>query len=131
MKTYTLYREKLLLMQERPLFNYNMFGHHHHQVDTKSYPLAIEGQGWQIAQNSRPSRTLSHENSFSHFTVTDNRFSDFEGSSLMKPRSAFINTSRASPNPSTLGKVACPSCGLFIPPEKLKSASVCFEAILK
>ena len=69
-------------MQENPLFHCNMFSCNHHQVDTKSDPLAIEGQDWQIAQHIRPSRTLSHENSFSHFTATDDSFSDFEGSSF-------------------------------------------------
>ena len=37
-------------MQEEPLFHYNIFSYHYHQVDTKSNPLAIEGQDWQIAQ---------------------------------------------------------------------------------
>ena len=59
-----------------------MFSNHHYQVDTKSDPLAIEGQDWQIAQNIPPSLTLSHENSFSHFTATDECFSDFKTSSF-------------------------------------------------
>ena len=67
-------------MQEKPLFHYNMLSYHHYQVDMKSDPLAMEGQDWQIAQNIHPSRTLSHKNSFSHFTATDDRISDFEGS---------------------------------------------------
>ena len=69
-------------MQEKPLFHYNMLSYHHRQVDTKSDPLAIEEQDWQIAQNIRQSWTLSQENSFSHFTATDDCFSDFEGSSF-------------------------------------------------
>ena len=76
-----IHREKLLLMQEKPLLHY-MFSYHHHQGDTKSDSLAIEGQDWQISQNICPSGTLSQENSFSHFAATDDRFLDFEGSSF-------------------------------------------------
>ena len=64
-----------------------MFSYHHYQVDRKSDPLAIEGQDWQISQNIPPSWTLSHENSFSHFTATDDRFSDeASGLSLTLPK---------------------------------------------
>ena len=84
MKTYL--EKQLLLMQEKPFvsFNtvyYNMFSYHHYQVDTKSDPIAIEGQDWQIAQNIPPSWTLSQQNSFSHFAFRTSR-----EALLMKPR---------------------------------------------